>query len=78
MYNHSAGWLGVSSVYVIPFAYGSAGAMMFNLSTLLLTMCRNSITYMRDTWLNQYVPFDQALAGHKIVAWMALCFCGKK
>ena len=65
------------SEYAIPVALGSAGALMFNLSTLLLTMCRNSITGLRDTWIARYVPFDNALTGHKMVSWMALGFISK-
>ncbi|KAL1420960.1 hypothetical protein MTO96_004327 [Rhipicephalus appendiculatus] len=41
---------------------------MFTYSTLLLTMCRNSITFLRDTFLHQYVPFDSAIPMHLYIA----------
>ncbi|XP_012261755.2 dual oxidase-like isoform X2 [Athalia rosae] len=53
---------------------GAASAMMFTYSTLLLTMCQNTITILRETLLQYYVPFDSSLDMHKYTACWALFF----
>ena len=55
---------------------GAASVMMFTYSTLLVTMCRNHITLLRETFLHRIIPFDSAIAFHKYVAWWALIFTG--
>ncbi|KAL3836846.1 hypothetical protein ACJMK2_022259 [Sinanodonta woodiana] len=62
--------------YGISFTRGAAAVMNFTFSLLLLTMCRNTITFLRGTFFNLYVPFDSHVAFHKIVAWTALLFTG--
>lgn len=64
--------------YGISVTRGAAAAMSFTFSILLLTMCRNLITWLRGTFLNLYVPFDSHVAFHKLVAWTALFFTGMK
>lgn len=51
--------------------------MMFTYSSLLITMCRNTITILRDTFLHIYIPFDSAVSFHKYIAIWALVFTGK-
>lgn len=46
-------------------------------SYILLTMCRNLITVLRETFLNHYIPFDAAVDFHRWVAMAALIFSGK-
>ncbi|KAG8225393.1 hypothetical protein J437_LFUL004593 [Ladona fulva] len=53
---------------------GAASAMMFTYSTLLLTMCRNTITLMRETFFNNHIPFDSFIYMHKYIAVWALFF----
>ncbi|KAH9500299.1 Dual oxidase 2, partial [Bulinus truncatus] len=60
--------------YGISFTRGGAAAMSFTFSFLLLTMCRNTITFLRSTRLNQFIPFDSHISFHKLVAWTALFF----
>ncbi|XP_038077765.1 dual oxidase 2-like isoform X2 [Patiria miniata] len=60
--------------YGVTVTRGAASAMMFTYSTLLVTMCRNTITFLRGTFLHRYVPFDSALFFHKFVAIMALLY----
>ncbi|KAL5010355.1 hypothetical protein ScPMuIL_012660 [Solemya velum] len=62
--------------YGISVTRGAAAGMSFTFSLLLLTMCRNIITGLRETTLNLYLPFDSHVAFHKIVAWTALFFTG--
>ncbi|CAN8011196.1 unnamed protein product, partial [Ixodes pacificus] len=54
--------------YGVTITRGAGSAQMFTYSTLLLTMCRNSITFLRDTFLHRYVPFDSAIPMHLYVA----------
>ncbi|XP_077863233.1 dual oxidase-like [Saccoglossus kowalevskii] len=60
--------------YGVTVTRGAASAQMFTYSTLLVTMCRNTITFLRDTVLNRYIPFDSAITFHKVVAMLALFF----
>ena len=60
--------------HFMTIARGSSSVMMFTYSVLLLTMSRNFITYLRDTILNQYLPFDSYILFHKIVALEAIFF----
>lgn len=60
--------------YGISITRGAAAVMSFTFSFLLLTMCRNSITYLRSTVVNLFIPFDSHVSFHKLVAWSALFF----
>ncbi|CAB3380635.1 Hypothetical predicted protein [Cloeon dipterum] len=60
--------------YGVTVTRGAASAMMFTYSTLLVTMCRNTITFLRETWLSRFIPFDSAIQMHKYIAMWALAF----
>uniref|UniRef100_H2YK35 NAD(P)H oxidase (H2O2-forming) n=1 Tax=Ciona savignyi TaxID=51511 RepID=H2YK35_CIOSA len=60
--------------YGVSITRGAASAMMFTYSSLLVTMCRNTITALRETFLHLYIPFDSAIIMHRIIAWLALIF----
>lgn len=60
--------------YGISMTRGAAASMSFTFSLILLTMCRNSITYLRSTAINMVIPFDSHVSFHKLVAWTALFF----
>ncbi|XP_015412999.1 PREDICTED: dual oxidase 1 [Myotis davidii] len=51
---------------------GTAASISFMFSYILLTMCRNLITFLRETFLNRYVPFDAAVDFHRLIASTAL------
>ncbi|RWS27681.1 dual oxidase-like protein [Leptotrombidium deliense] len=53
---------------------GSAASLSFCFSLLLLTMCRNLLTKIRETSFRQYIPLDSHVQFHKIVALTALVF----
>ncbi|NXW90244.1 DUOX2 oxidase, partial [Alopecoenas beccarii] len=53
---------------------GSAACISFMYSYILLTMCRNLITILRETFLNHYIPFDAAVDFHRWIAMAALIF----
>ncbi|XP_067871575.1 dual oxidase 2 [Heterodontus francisci] len=50
---------------------GSAASVSFMYAYILLTMCRNLITFLRETFLNRYIPFDAAVDFHRWVAMSA-------
>ncbi|CAD6227223.1 GSCOCT00006031001.3-RA-CDS [Cotesia congregata] len=60
--------------YGVSITRGAASAMMFTYSSMLLTMCQNTITILRDTALQFYIPFDYAFEMHKYIACWALFF----
>ncbi|XP_032685960.1 dual oxidase-like isoform X3 [Odontomachus brunneus] len=60
--------------YGLTITRGAASAMMFTYSTLLLMMCHNTITFLRTTVLQFYIPFDSAIEMHKYIACWALAF----
>ena len=57
--------------YGVAVTRGAANAMMYTYACLLVTMCRNLITKLRDTVLHRYIPFDEAVSMHKYVAFWA-------
>ncbi|XP_069018991.1 dual oxidase 2 [Embiotoca jacksoni] len=67
----STGFPETSMVGVI-VSRGSAAAVCFLFPYMLLTVCRNLITLCRETFLNQYIPFDAAIDFHRFMAMMAL------
>lgn len=67
------GWRSIAG-YGVSLTRGAAAGMSFAFSLLLLTMCRNIITKLRETVLNLYIPFDYNVAFHKVVAYTALFF----
>ncbi|PIK44178.1 dual oxidase 1 precursor [Apostichopus japonicus] len=60
--------------YGVTVTRGAASAMMFTYSSLLVTMSRNTITYLRETFLHRFVDFDFFLTLHKMIAFEALGF----
>ncbi|XP_023217441.1 dual oxidase 2-like [Centruroides sculpturatus] len=60
--------------YGVTVTRGAASVMMFTYSTILLTMCRNCITFLRETFLHRFVPFDATVQFHKYIAFWALVF----
>ncbi|VDP22192.1 unnamed protein product [Soboliphyme baturini] len=51
----------------ISFSRGSAAGISLCMGVILLTVCRNVITKIRETPIGQYIPFDSAITFHKIV-----------
>ncbi|KAK3606271.1 hypothetical protein CHS0354_037947 [Potamilus streckersoni] len=60
--------------YGVTVTRGAASVMMWTYSSLLVTMCRNTITFLRETFFHRFIPFDSAHAMHKIIAFIALVF----
>ncbi|XP_061451047.1 dual oxidase 2 [Rhineura floridana] len=53
---------------------GAGASISFLYSFILLTMCRNLITFLRETFFNRYIPFDSAVDFHRWIATGALIF----
>ncbi|XP_015262377.1 PREDICTED: dual oxidase 2-like [Gekko japonicus] len=58
----------------IMISRGGGASISFMYSFILLTMCRNLITFLRETFFNRYIPFDSAVDFHRWIAMGALIF----
>ncbi|XP_030768152.1 dual oxidase [Sitophilus oryzae] len=58
----------------IAITRGSAASLSFCYSILLLTMCRNFITKLKEFSIHQYIPLDANIQFHKIAACTGLFF----
>ena len=67
-----AGLRRLSGAWTTAMIRGSASVIMFTYVGLLVTMCRNLITRMRETFLHRFIPFDSAVAFHKYIAVLAM------
>ncbi|MQM04978.1 hypothetical protein Taro_037786 [Colocasia esculenta] len=54
--------------YCLTTAKGAAETLKFNMALILLPVCRNTITWLRNTKLGLVVPFDDNINFHKTVA----------
>ncbi|XP_066331232.1 respiratory burst oxidase homolog protein E-like [Miscanthus floridulus] len=54
--------------YCLPTAKGAAETLKLNMALVLLPVCRNTLTWLRSTWARFFVPFDDSIAFHKIIA----------
>uniref|UniRef100_A0A2K5D9H0 NAD(P)H oxidase (H2O2-forming) n=1 Tax=Aotus nancymaae TaxID=37293 RepID=A0A2K5D9H0_AOTNA len=68
---HHTGITDTTQVGII-LSRGTAASISFMFSYILLTMCRNLITFLRETFLNRYVPFDAAVDFHRLIASTAI------
>lgn len=56
----------------IAITRGSAASLSFCYAMLLLSMCRNIMTWIRTMGVREYIPLDSHVKFHKIVAMTAL------
>ncbi|ONI07236.1 hypothetical protein PRUPE_5G107400 [Prunus persica] len=54
--------------YCLLTAKGAAETLKFNMALVLLPVCRNTITWLRNTRLGFFVPFDDNINFHKTIA----------
>ncbi|CAL9067583.1 respiratory burst oxidase homolog protein B-like [Musa acuminata AAA Group] len=55
--------------YCVCVAKGGAETLKFNMSLILLPVCRNALTWLRTrTKLGKVLPFDDSLSFHKVIA----------
>lgn len=50
---------------------GAAASLSFCMGVILLTVCQNIITLLRETLIREYIPLDSAISFHKLVAIVA-------
>ncbi|KAM7278921.1 hypothetical protein ACFE04_006055 [Oxalis oulophora] len=56
------------SGYCLSFAKGTAETLKFNMALVLLPVCRKTLTNLRSTFLNSFIPFDDNINFHKLIA----------
>ncbi|KAK0571608.1 hypothetical protein LWI29_018782 [Acer saccharum] len=54
--------------YCLPIAKGAAETLKLNMAIILFPVCRNTITWLRSTRARSFVPFDDNINFHKILA----------
>eukprot|EP00250_Pteridium_aquilinum_P020020 c24671_g1_i1 orf=344-3124(+) len=54
--------------YCLCTAKGTAETLKLNMALILLPVCRNTITWLRSTFLANLIPFDDNLNFHKLIA----------
>jgi len=55
--------------YGVCFARGSAATIKFSSAVILLPVLRNFLSWLRGTWVNNYLPIDKNIIFHKFCAW---------
>ncbi|EGC30582.1 hypothetical protein DICPUDRAFT_41266 [Dictyostelium purpureum] len=59
----------------LSFCFSRTAARLINLNSavILLPVLRNLLSWLRGTWINNYVPIDKHLNFHKLCAFMLFC-----
>ncbi|ODO03125.1 hypothetical protein I350_05970 [Cryptococcus amylolentus CBS 6273] len=60
--------------WTYPAARGAAQVLHIDIIFILFPVCRNFISMLRRTPLNDIIPFDKNITFHKQVAWMIVLF----
>ncbi|XP_048228103.1 respiratory burst oxidase homolog protein E isoform X2 [Ricinus communis] len=54
--------------YCLCIAKGAAETLKLNMALILLPVCRNTLTWLRSTRARSFIPFDDNINFHKIIA----------
>ncbi|GAV71392.1 Ferric_reduct domain-containing protein/FAD_binding_8 domain-containing protein/NAD_binding_6 domain-containing protein/NADPH_Ox domain-containing protein/EF_hand_4 domain-containing protein [Cephalotus follicularis] len=54
--------------YCLCFAKGTAETLKLNMALILLPVCRRTLTTLRSTFLSRFIPFDDNINFHKLIA----------
>ncbi|GJX01231.1 respiratory burst oxidase homolog protein E [Tanacetum coccineum] len=54
--------------YCLTTAKGAAETLKLNMALILLPVCRNMLTFLRSTRARLFIPFDENINFHKIIA----------
>ncbi|XP_019705154.1 respiratory burst oxidase homolog protein E isoform X2 [Elaeis guineensis] len=54
--------------YCLTTAKGAAETLKLNMALVLLPVCRNTLTWLRSTRARLFVPFDDSITFHKMIA----------
>ncbi|XP_055864170.1 dual oxidase 2-like [Biomphalaria glabrata] len=60
--------------YGVSVTRGAASAQMVTYASLLVTMSQNTLTFLRETFLHRFIPFDNAHDMHLYIAFLAIMF----
>ncbi|KAF9974818.1 hypothetical protein BGZ73_001678, partial [Actinomortierella ambigua] len=60
--------------YSLGLARGAAAVLNIDCGLILFSVCRNLISVLRSTFLNNIVPFDKNIGFHKVIAWSIVFF----
>ncbi|KAJ3411720.1 Dual oxidase 1 [Chytridiales sp. JEL 0842] len=60
--------------YGVAVTRGAAQVQLVAYALVLLSMCRNSITWLRSTWFGKSLPLQYYREFHQIAAWTGLLF----
>jgi hypothetical protein len=52
--------------YCVTTAKGAAETLKLNMAIILLPVCRNTITWLRNTRAARVLPFDDSINFHKV------------
>lgn len=65
--------------HCVCMAKGAAEILKLNMALILLPVCRNTITYLRNkSRLGVVVPFDDNLSFHQVISYCNIFFLGAK
>ena len=53
----------------VSFARGEAAALKLNCSFILIGVLRNFLSWLRGTWVNNYLPIDKNIIFHRRIGW---------
>lgn len=54
--------------YCLPTAKAAAETLKLNMALILLPVCRNTLTWLRSTPARSFIPFDDNINFHKLIA----------
>ncbi|KAF9593588.1 hypothetical protein IFM89_024222 [Coptis chinensis] len=54
--------------HCVCIAKGTAETLKLNMALILLPVCRNTLTRLRSTLLGRFIPFDENINFHKVIA----------
>ncbi|KAK6144539.1 hypothetical protein DH2020_021359 [Rehmannia glutinosa] len=54
--------------YCLCFAKAAAETIKFNMALILLPVCRRTLTKLRESFLGTFIPFDDNINFHKLIA----------
>ncbi|KAG8879674.1 hypothetical protein FRB97_001524 [Tulasnella sp. 331] len=57
-----------------PIARTAALTLYLDVALILLPVCRNFVSFLRQTPLNDFIPFDKNITFHKATAWSIVFF----
>lgn len=54
----------------VSIARGAANALKLNCAFILIPVLRNFLSFLRGTWVNNFIPIDKNIVFHKYIGWL--------